>query len=144
MSFAAEAKAIEVYFDSQWDSNTYPVSFENTSEPDVLTPWVRLTFLRGLSEQADLGTESPLHFYNGVLTLQIFTPADTGTRKAFEIADLFSDLFRGKTLSTESGGVITFYTPETRAVVTDEGRGGWYQHNTTVRYLRKEIQSHAA
>jgi hypothetical protein len=68
----------------------------------------------------------------GIIEVQIFTPAGSGTGLATQLADTVRDIFEGRTIS----GVIFRATSLTRVGVD----GAWMQHNASTPFQADELR----
>lgn len=136
MGFAATEAAIRSRFNSQWSTlrPTVPLYFDNAGD-DVTPPqnsaWVRLTVLPGASQQVEMGRLRRWRRV-GVIVVQIFVPAASGTGLAMEIGDTVRDIFEGVTLS----GVI-FRATSLNRVGLD---GAWLQYNASTSFQSDELR----
>ena len=136
MGFAATESTIRSRFNTQWSSlrPTIPVFFDNAGD-DVTPPqnsaWVRLTVLPGSSQQVEMGR---LRRWRraGVVAIQIYVPAASGTGLAQELGDTVIEIFEGLTLS----GVI-FRATSLNRVGFD---GAWLQYNALTNYQADELR----
>lgn len=136
MGFAATEAAIRSRFNTQWSSlrPTIPAFFDNAGD-DVTPPedstWVRLTILPGDSSQVEMGNTRRWRRV-GVLIVQIFVPAASGTGLALELGDTVRDIFEGLTVS----GVI-FRATSLNRVGLD---GAWLQYNAITPFQADELR----
>jgi hypothetical protein len=136
MGFAATEATIRSRFNAQWSSlqPTIPAYFDNAGD-DVTPPedstWVRLTILPGASQQVEMGNTRRWR-RAGVLVVQIFVPAASGTGLALELGDTVRDIFEGLTVS----GVI-FRATSLNRVGLD---GAWLQYNATTNFQADELR----
>lgn len=136
MGFAVTESTIRSRFDTQWSSlrPTIPVFFDNAGD-DVQPPqnsaWVRLTVLPGSSQQVEMGR---LRRWRraGVVAVQIYVPAASGTGLAQELGDTVIEIFEGLTLS----GVI-FRATSLNRVGLD---GAWLQYNAMTPFQADELR----
>lgn len=136
MGFAATEAAIRSRFNTQWSSlqPAIPAFFDNAGD-DVTPPedstWVRLTVLPGASRQVEMGNTRRWRRV-GVLVVQIFVPAASGTGLALELGDTVRDIFEGLTVS----GVI-FRATSLNRVGLD---GAWLQYNASTAFQADELR----
>ena len=136
MGFAATESTIRSRFNTQWSSlrPTIPVFFDNAGD-DVQPPqnsaWVRLTVLPGSSQQVEMGR---LRRWRraGVVAVQIFVPAASGTGLAQELGDTVIQIFEGLTLSS-----VIFRATSLERVGLD---GAWLQYNANTNYQADELR----
>jgi len=136
MGFADTEATIRSRFNTQWSTlrPSIPLFFDNAGD-DVTPPqnsaWVRLAILPGASQQVEMGR---LRRWRraGVIAVQIFVPAASGTGLALELGDTVRDIFEGVTLS----GVI-FRATSLNRVGLD---GAWLQYNATTNFQADELR----
>lgn len=136
MGFAATESTIRSRFNTQWSSlrPTIPVFFDNAGDsvqPPQDSAWVRLTVLPGESQQVEMGR---LRRWRraGVITVQIFVPAASGTGLALELGDTVRDIFEGLTLSS-----VIFRATSLNRVGLD---GAWLQYNANTNFQADELR----
>lgn len=128
--FADERKAIEGRLKAAW--TTTPIRFEGVPFQEVLTAYVALFILDGQGLQISLGTPA-LRRWAGIITVQIFTPEDTGTQTGRAYADTIGAIFDRAQFSSGSSGTIRCRIPTlTQVGVTN----GWQQMNVTIPFIR--------
>jgi len=132
MSYAAEAASIEARFEDQWGTTT-PVEYDNVQyKPTPGTSYVKLEIHTGEGMRASLG-ETYLERSVGIISMNIFTAINTGTRTGRGLADSAAAVFRGWTTSA-----ITCRTP----TITRLGQvGEWFVTNVSVPFYRDETFS---
>ena len=136
MGFAATESTIRSRFNTQWSSlrPTIPVFFDNAGD-DVQPPqnsaWVRLTVLPGASQQVEMGR---LRRWRraGIIAVQIYVPAASGTGLAQELGDTVRDIFEGLTLSS-----VIFRATSLNRVGLD---GAWLQYNANTPFQADELR----
>ena len=129
MSYAAEAAAIEAKFTTDWASAT-PIAYDNVQyKPTPGTNYVQLEIHTGEGQRASLGdtyTERSV----GIISINIFTAINTGTRSGRTLADTAAAVFRGWATSE-----IICRT----ATITRLGAvGEWFVTNVSVPFYRDE------
>ena len=146
--------AVEEYFKSvwirtpvAWDNLTFDPQGEDPEEesggatlPDAKDGWVRMFILEaGSDREVMTGSPDTGQKFVGVLMVQIFTPANTGSGDAYAIGKDLTRLFREKRIAVvESGG------PTQQAVFdskVDSAKGEdpvWFQLNWTCGF---EVQT---
>lgn len=129
MSYLDQKIAIETLFETEWDDETL-VIYENVEFSGGVEEWVRLSIKNSDAFQASLGKDNHSYRYVGVVFVQIFTKPNIGARRAMELADKVSSIFKSKTVSG-----ITFKVPLAKPVVSFQE---WYQINVTVEFFRGE------
>jgi hypothetical protein len=136
MGFAATESTIRSRFNTQWASlrPTIPVFFDNAGD-DVQPPqnsaWVRLTVLPGASQQVEMGR---LRRWRraGIIAVQIFVPAASGTGLAQELGDTVRDIFEGLTVSS-----VIFRATSLNRVGLD---GAWLRYNANTPFQADELR----
>lgn len=137
MSFADERAAIEGRFNSMY-GNTTPVQYENVEFKRPNDPWVRLQIVNGESDRITLGDNPQISRYEGVIVITIFTPEDTGTKRARELADVVGGIFRLAVFSSGNSGLIRCRVPRIEPIGTREG---WYQILVRIEYIRDKREA---
>jgi len=126
MSFADERKDIESRFSTNW--STTSIAWGNA---DFNTPnnaeWVRFSILNGNTAYRALGG---LKRHTGVISVQIFAPANSGTNTLRGYADTIANIFDGKKFSDVVCDVASMQT-----IGTDDR---WHQINVNIPYWRDE------
>ncbi len=130
MSVESAAKAIETRLQANW--STTPIKYENAPFPEPTAAYVALFIRDGEGNQISLGSPA-VRRWPGLIILQIFVPADTGTRKALEYADDLGPIFDRVQFSDGESGTITCRTPSTQIIGS---RHGWQQVNVTIGFHR--------
>lgn len=136
MGYAATESTIRSRFATLWASARPTVRiFHDNAGNDVQPPqnaaWVRLTILPGTSQQVEMGRLRRWRRV-GVVTVQIFVPAASGTGLATELSDSVIQIFEGITVS----GVI-FRATSLNRVGLD---GAWLQYNATTPFQADELR----
>lgn len=98
-----------------------PVTFDNEGFKPPSEPWVRLTVRHTSSTQETLGPVGSRKFSRrGICFVQVFVPADSGTKEATELARKASLVFEGERIS---GTTLRFLD----VVIRENGASGkWY------------------
>ena len=127
-TFEAERVLIETTFESAWNQRT-AIRWENVGweEPKTDNNFVSVAIRSGPGDLISLAYPTGMHRYSGVVIVQVFQRADTGTALARELAGLVADIFRRKELSSTDAGKLVFRTPYVTTAQVDAG--GWYQLN---------------
>lgn len=128
--FNDERAAIESRLATNW--TTTPIKFENVPFKETMSPYVALVILVGEGLQVSLGTPV-VRRWPGVIILQVFVPADTGTKLAKTYADTLAAVFERVQFSSGNSGTITCRIPSIEAVGI---KNGWHQTNVTVPFKR--------
>lgn len=129
--YASERAAIEKRVKDNW--STTPIVFDNVGFRPADSNYVSVAILNASANQLEINGASPKHRYTGIISIQIFTDANSGTQTARTYADTIAAIFRNQSFSHSDSGTITCRTPNAiRAGVVD----GRYQLNLTVPYYR--------
>ena len=132
MSFESEIRTLESKFDQQWSET--PVKYPNISlDVSSLSEWVSMIILNDEGRIAQIGSSSNLYRYYGFIVNQVFVRPNTGSRRAFDLADLIATLWRINTISN-----ITILQP---VLDTIGVRDGWFQINISHEYRRNEYKT---
>ena len=138
--FEDERIAIETRLADNWESAPgtlrTPIRYWSSGAlfeiPDE-APWIALQDEPDLGRQVSLGDGVQLHRYDGLITIQVFTPERTGPVAADQYVELLDPIWRRAEFSHGESGLIRCRTPwAVRVGVLD----GWYQVNLKVRYQR--------
>jgi hypothetical protein len=135
MGFADTEQIIRERFRDEWSAagRTEPIQYDNSGQelksPD--SAWVRLTILPGESRQVEMGNTRRWR-RAGLVVVQIFVPASSGTGLAQELGDIVRDIFEGRTVS----GVIFRATSLNRTGI----EGAWLQYNASTPFQDDELR----
>lgn len=136
MGYQAIEQTIRERFDAQWPSLQPDIlyTFDNQGEPENPNnaAWVRLTILNGTAQQVEMGGSKRRWRRPGVVAVQIYIPAGSGTGLATELGDSVRDIFEGVTIS----GVIFRATSLVRVGIT----GPWLQYNSNTNFQSDELR----
>ena len=130
MSFSAEQQAIETRFSESW-AETTPIAFENVAYTPRDSAWVRLTVITGEGRQASMGAATAIDRYTGVISIEVFTPKNTGGRQARDLADTARAIF-----NRQHFGGIHCRTASISQPVHDSA---WHMLVVSVPYWRDQI-----
>lgn len=131
MSYATEATAIRTRFYAQWGSTTSVAKPNVDFTPPDEESWVRLEIEPSGADQTTMGdAASATYWYDGTVTVQVFTPKNTGDNAARTLAEQVCAIFR----NVEADGIIYDTPYTTTAGMTDNG---YYQLNVWAPYRRK-------
>jgi len=87
----------------EWERET-PYAFEDEENRDLdrgTDPWARLTVREVVGGQETLGKRGDRKYKrNALVLIQIFTPINTGMKRAGELGDKARSIFEGTTLGT--------------------------------------------
>lgn len=129
MSYSDEAKYIEQRFATNWGSTT-PVRYENADfDPPAASAWVELRVVSGPSVKLNIESAA-LRRYVGIISINIYVPANTGTRTARGYIDTAAAIFKGATFN----GIVC---RDPRVTVLGE-RDGWFIINLSTEFQRDE------
>lgn len=137
MTYLAESIALQSRFDTLWNNET-PVQWPNVAfSLEDKTEWVRFTILSEPARQAAMGgNNSNLYRHPGFVSIQIFVKPNTGIKRALELADMVTNVWRGAQFSG-----ITMGAP---SVIPIGVQDGWYQVNVLCSYYRDEVLSRSS
>jgi len=98
MSYEDANAAIEARLNTGWGSTT-GIKWPNVEfEPVPGTPYIELQIVWADSRQASLGA-SPLHRAYGLISVNVFTALNIGSKTADDYADTLAGIFRGASFS---------------------------------------------
>ena len=134
-TFSEERAAIENHFNTQFNSNTTPVKYDNvdfllrgnariSNESTLDEPWVRLNIQNDLSANAVIGNKRVRN--NGAVIITVFARENKGTQTARTVVDNCVDIFNNTTVQG-----ISF---SATSVNTLPATNGWYQFVLTTDY----------
>lgn len=129
MSISQLQYDIESHFSNNWVET--PVVHQNIAYNE-LNEFIQLTILSGTRVQASLGCNNNTYRTTGVLIIQIFTPKDTGTKRALDIVDLLITFLQSKVI-----GTVNFKTPY---ISFQNIVDSFYQVNLTCPFYVDNIQ----
>jgi hypothetical protein len=130
VSFAHEARVIEAHVDTNWVEPP-KLFFEGQPRGTLPDEYVAV-FIRPAAGRR-IYLNQPRHRFAGTVIAQIFTKPNIGTRRAREIADLFSVLLVNKQLVDAQAGTLRFRTPYISDTIE---ANGWFQLNVSAPYER--------
>lgn len=131
MSYADEARAIRDRFRVQWAART-PIAPPNVTyaPPSDKKPWVRLSILPGGANEAGFSFGDKRRYrHDGLISVQVFTPDNSGDGVAMELAEAACGIFRSETFSG-----VRCLTPYISGAGPDGV--GWYMVNVWCPYTR--------
>lgn len=136
MGYAAAEQAIREHFVDEWpDLTTISYTFDNAGDnndfPTRGSAWVRVSIVQGEARQVEHGITRRFR-RAGVVVVQIFTPAGSGTGDALTLADYVRDVFEGRTIN----GVLFRATSVDRVGID----GPWYQINARTPFQADELR----
>ena len=137
MSFEDERHAIEARFAANYSSTQ--VKYENVPfvQPEGES-WVALTILSGGGEVNSIGTgmSSRLERFSGIISLDIFTVEDVGTKTARDLADIIAAIFDVVEFSFGSSGTIVTRVPSYQTLGVEDG---WVHSVVSVAFQRSKF-----
>lgn len=129
MGFNTTRENIEQRMVDNWTATTMAkVEFSNVTFDKPNDEWVRFTVLNGGGVTAEGGIAGSTYKVKdtGLISLQVFVPASTGTKTSSTLIDSFVTIFEHKRFSS----IVTY-----SATVTPGGvRDGWHQTNITIPF----------
>lgn len=135
MNTEQERQVLESRFASNWTETS--IKWNNVHfDVSGVTEFVTITLIPYDSEQAQIGNFQDLYRYYSIISTQIFTLPNIGSKRAYDLADLASDIWR-----TNSIGFLTIESPELIEMGVVEG---WFQLNLLHPYYRNEYQTASA
>lgn len=127
MSKASTLELINNTFTTAW-GNTTPIAWQNVAFDMKANPeFVRFNVLFGEERQVSFGSSNLPYRQYGRVSIQVFTPPNRGAKRALELADLLSAIWRTKHLN----GHI-FAAPNTVIIGNVDGV---YQLNVSVEFF---------
>jgi len=133
-NFSEERTAIELRFETFFDSFIVPVQYGNVSilkkgYESIPTPYqgsafVRLDIVGGFSQQQEISRL--ITTINGLISINVFTKQDIGTTTAKEIVDKIFPIFNAQ--------VFNGITTGASSVRVLPPNNGWYNVNITTPY----------
>jgi len=137
LTFSDAVDQIMDLFKTAWDTTGFPAYYEDVRQQRDSSedPWSTTTLRHASGQQMTLGTATGTSRFarEGLLIVQIFTPAGKGLQEAYNLAKVVVDAYEG---STTPGGVWF------RNVRLNEiGRDGrFFQMNVLVEFLYDELK----
>ncbi|MBX0289722.1 DUF4128 domain-containing protein [Hymenobacter sp. HSC-4F20] len=129
MNYETAAAAINRHFEAEWNKRT-PAAYDDVPF-DIPNgePWVRLIVQHALGYQATVGAPGSNAFRReGLVTVQIFTPAGNGKIKAMQLADQVNPIFQ------RIGRVAGIAFQDVRLNEVGNGSTGWYHINIKTEF----------
>jgi len=125
MSYEDANAAIEARLNTQWAAAT-SIKYENVEfEPIPGTPYIELEIVWTDSRQASIET-TPLHRATGIISINIYTALNIGTKTADDYGDTIAGIFRGVQFSG-----ITCRSPVPAKIGEMDG---WYVLNISTEF----------
>lgn len=117
MSFLTVTRDIELRLNANWATTVIDIN-ENVdfTPPNYDTPYVKLRIFGKATERKNVGNPS-VHRRLGVISVEVFTPLNTGTRLGQEYAETIGAIFRDQTFNG-----ITCREAAVKATGEHEGR----------------------
>ena len=108
---------------------TTPIAWDNVPyDPTPNQEWVRAAMIPTVTENAALADATRRQ---GIYAIQIFTPLNRGSGRAYELADMLSAIFSNQQFSN-----VVCYAAETTRI-GDEGNG-WYEVVLQINFWSQE------
>lgn len=127
MDFKEARDTARAYFNTQWNDLT-PVAWPDVSYKPTKATWVSFTMRHGEGFQASVGAPSSNRFRReGIITIQVFAPENTGANDAADKADAAANIFIGVT-----NGGISYYGTTINEIGNDDA--GFYQINVITKF----------
>lgn len=100
MSYDTQRNAIQTRFKNLWQAAypTIPIVFDNLRADKAPNGFVALHILNGASVLRGMGAQQ-LFRYPGVISVDIFVPAEKGTKLLDQYADTIEGIFRAQSFS---------------------------------------------
>lgn len=138
LSYRAARDEISDAFTDAWRlaNPTFPIVYEDAPAPSrSALPWARLTIRHNRGEQEAMANPlgNRLFFRDGVVTVQIFTPAGEGLTRSYDLAKVAADAFEGRA----TPGGVWFRSVRIREIGPD---GNWYQINVVADFQYNEAK----
>ena len=135
MSFETERASLETRFYNNWVET--PVKWPNVRiDTSGLDEFVAVTLVYDDAKQAQIGSIQHMYRYYAFIVTQVFVTPNSGSRRAYELADLAADIWRAISFD-----FITIQNPTIKEVgVVD----GWYQLDLINPYYRNEYKAESA
>jgi hypothetical protein len=132
MNIEQERQVLESRFAGRWTAT--PIKWANVHfDTSAVTEFVTLTLIPYDSEQAQIGNFQDLYRYYSIISTQIFTLPNIGSKRAYDLADLASDIWR-----TNGIEYLVIESPELVEMGVVEG---WFQLNLLNPYYRNQYQT---
>jgi len=126
MSFVNERLAIENRLEEYW--NITPIAWANVDfDVPNNNDWIKLSILNGKSSYRAINYKKR---HTGVISIQVFTPVNTGANKVREYSDTIASIFDSKKFN----GVVC----DVASIATIGADDRFYQVNVTIPYWRDE------
>lgn len=111
--------ALITYFQDNYSET--PVEFENIKFDDAAkkNPFVSFTIRMTNGRSVIRGNGASVR-YSGVIFIDVRTPIMTGTKRAYEIADIVADIMHNKRINYLGESLVTEASEVERAVTNDE------------------------
>lgn len=106
--------------------------------PPTKASWIQVSIQSGDAAQIEFGSPGgATHRHPGIVTVQVFTPANWGDKTCLDLADQVAALFRRQRVSFEDEdgkhGSIVFRSPAVRTIGVD---GAYFQTNVSIPFVR--------
>ena len=126
MSFDNLRQYCEARMVANWGESE-PVEYENVPLGETPDAFVRFTVITGDSDTHGMGGSQYTARDTGMVSLQVFVPEGTGTKRAMELCDAFAAIFEQQRFN----GITTYIASVTPLGMTG---GKWLQRNVTIPF----------
>lgn len=109
-------------------------------KPAAGIAWARLTVVQGNNWSPYVGQPRGRRRCVGFLTLQVFSPEDSGVKPVSTLADTVADFWDAKELSGTAGSVQTHVIFRNTSLLIIGAKDGYQQHNVTAEFQRDTIR----
>jgi hypothetical protein len=134
MSIATARNAIHSKFNTEWAGQT-PIAWDGVEFTKPATAWVRIHVDGNTSAQAGFG-DGVLHRQSGLIFVQVFIPANTGTADADSYAQDAADALQYKRLTRSGERPVRTWGATIRTI---GHRDGWFQVNVEIPFDYDEV-----
>ncbi len=116
MSRESERTALAAHFQTLWDNDDGPIAWPNKP---FETPNSQMFCVYSVVNRGTVRQSIGFDFFKrhmGTVQIDIYTPADHGTRRSREIAEILEDAYEMVTLSLTDGEAVVFETPSAKVL----------------------------
>ena len=132
MSLTSVKTMLESKFNTDW-ADTTVVSWDNVEfKATEVEEWVRFTVIPGDEFQASAGGSVNTFRLHGVVAVQIFVVPNSGAKRATELADIVSNIWRAVIV-----GSAVFKAPKIKNIGLNRG---WDQINVMIEFHSDELK----
>lgn len=144
MSRDLERSRIFSHFQSLWNSGDGPIAVPN--QP-FTTPTNSMYVVLNIVERGSFRKSLGSHFFKRhmqTLQIDIYTPADQGTKKSRQLADTIEPIYQDLTLILSDNEALRFGTPTARVLASNEQRAAnlddnWDRYVIECPYYRDQF-----